>query len=194
LLRGNIFGLEKYFPWGLEPRRFYLRTSSQKDEALREAEAYAAEVGIRSRFATLLCTVVDELVSNAIYHAPVGQGRHAHVRRDQEVTLDQAEAIEVKLVCDGRRLGVSVADPFGTLTRERLLAYLSKCFRKGADQIDEKEGGAGLGLYCVFQSLSHLVVNISPGKQTEVVGLIDVGGSFRDFAARNKSFNVFLDH
>lgn len=195
LLRGDIFGIEKYFIWGVEPRTMKLNSSSQKSEALRSAEAYATEIGVRTRLVTLLCSVADEFITNAIFNAAVdadGKSRYSHLARNQEVVLQDHEAVELKLICDGRRLGISVADPFGSLTRERLLGYLAKCLRKGNDQIDNKPGGAGLGLYYVFESLSHFVVNISPGKRTEMIGLIDVRGSYKDFAMRHKSFNVFM--
>ena len=89
-------------------------------------------------------------------------------------------------------MAISVCDPFGSLTRERLLQYLSKCFRKGDDQVDTKAGGAGLGLYYVFECLSHFIVNIHPGKRTEMIGLIDVRKGYKEFSAMNKSFNVFM--
>lgn len=195
LLRGDIFGIEKYFIWGVEPRSMTLNSSSQKSEALRSAEDYATQIGVRSRLVTLLCSVADEFITNAIFNAAVdadGKSRYSHLARTHEVVLQDHEAVELKLICDGRRLGISVADPFGSLTRERLLGYLAKCLRKGSDQIDDKPGGAGLGLYYVFESLSHFVVNISPGKRTEMIGLIDVRGSYKDFAMRHKSFNVFM--
>ena len=44
-----------------------------------------------------------------------------------------------------------------------------------------------------FDSLNHLVLNIRPGQMTEVIGLIDVRGSYRNFVKRGKSFNIFLD-
>jgi hypothetical protein len=195
LLRGDIFGIEKYFTWGVEPRRIQLRSSNEKRDAIQTAEEYAAAIGVRSRLVTLLSTVVDELVTNAIFNGAVdkdGKSRYGHLERTREVVLEEHESVELKLICDGRRLGISVTDTFGSLTRERLQEYLARCLRKGSDQLDDKPGGAGLGLYCVFESLSHFVVNISPGKRTEMIGLIDVWGTYRDFATRHKSFNVFM--
>ncbi|RYG65777.1 hypothetical protein EON77_18135 [bacterium] len=96
------------------------------------------------------------------------------------------------LCCDGRRLGVAVRDPFGSLRADTVLDYLTRCFRRGPDQIDAKEGGAGLGLYFTFEALSHFVINVSPGRATEMIGLLDVSGTFKDFARRGKSFNMFV--
>jgi hypothetical protein len=195
MLRRDIFGIEKYFSWGIEPVVVRASSSEQKGEVVGRAEAFAQAIGVERRLGALFCSVADELFTNAIYNAPVdanGKSRFAHRAREDEVSLSPGEEVQIKLCCDGLKLGISASDPFGSLTRERLLQYLGKCFRKQEDQMDEKAGGAGLGLYYVFESLSHFVVNISPGKQTEMIGLIDVRGTFKDFASRQKSFNVFM--
>ena len=38
-----------------------------------------------------------------------------------------------------------------------------------------------------------MVINLKPGRATEILGLIDVRGTYKDFATRGKSFNVFVD-
>jgi hypothetical protein len=195
LLRRDIFGLEKYFAWGVEPQVMHVKSSSDKPALIEAAQSYADSIGVDRRLAQHFCTVADEFFTNAIFNAPVdadGKSRFGHCAREDEVTLGPNEAVEVKFSCDGFRLGISIADPFGSLSPQRLLFYLSKCFRKEADQVDDKLGGAGLGLYFVFECLTHFVVNIQPGRRTEMIGLIDVRGTFRDFAERSKSFNVFV--
>ncbi len=196
LLRRDVFGIEKYFIWGVQVVSTKLTRSTEKNQLLSYAEAYAKSIGVRPRVVSLMCTVADELVTNAIFNAPRdanGRHRYAHLPRADEVALAPGEAIEVKFCCDGRRLGIAATDPFGSLTQERLLSYLAKCFRKGDDQVDNKPGGAGLGFYYIFEAVSHLVVNISVGKRTEMIGLIDIRGSYKDFAGSNKSFNVFAE-
>ena len=194
LLRGEIFGVEKYYAWGAEPIVRRIASSLERDAVMAEALAYARTRGIQPRFIDLFSTTVEELVMNALYNAPTdagGQYRFAATDRRIPVALQPHEAIVLKFVSDGLRLGVSVADPFGSLSEPLLLEYLAKCFRRDDDQVDQKMGGAGLGLYYVFDCVSNMVVNISPGSRTEVIGLIDVRHGHREFAARGKSFNVF---
>ena len=87
---------------------------------------------------------------------------------------------------------MSIEDNFGRLERSTVLSYLRRCFIKGADQIDQKEGGAGLGLYYIFESLNHLIINVASNERTEMIGLMDISGSYREFAERPKSLNIFL--
>lgn len=194
IVRRDVFGIEKYFVWGVEAVVTRLTRSSEKADLLTKAEAYATNIGVSGRLVTQFCTVADELFTNAIYNAPIdadGRSRWAHMPRKDEVVLAPGEEVVVRFCSDGSRLGISTTDPFGSLTPERLFDYLAKCFRGGVDQIDDKPGGAGLGLYYIFDAVSHMVVNIASGERTEMIGLLDVRGSYKDFARRGKSFNIF---
>ncbi|MCA9580586.1 MAG: hypothetical protein KC416_02250 [Myxococcales bacterium] len=195
ILQDDIFGIDKYFPWGTPTKRIVVRRSSERQAALDEAAEFASTVKVASRLLDVFLTVTDELLTNAIFNAPVdetGKARYSHLHRTAEVELTEEEAVVLDLATDGRRLGIGVADQFGSLQADKVLDYLAKCFRKGEDQVDVKEGGAGLGLYYAFEALSQFTVNIEPGKRTEVIGLIDVSGSYRDYVARAKSFNIFV--
>lgn len=195
MLRADIFGIEKYFPWGASRVSFVVDHSEGRDRIREQGRALAESLCIQSRLVELFCTVVDELMTNALYNAPVderGEERFAHLRRGEPVALDQGESVEVVLCSDGRTLGCAVSDPFGSLGPSTIVDYLGRCFRRGADQISQRSGGAGLGLFTVYEACSQLVVNIAAGRRTEVIGLIDIRGRFRDFAERPKSLNVFV--
>ncbi len=195
ILRRDIFGLEKYFVWGVSSRSGQIASSLEKDSFLQAVQDYSAQLGIPQRLASLFDTVADEFISNALYNSPVdanGNYRFAAVSRTKEITLDSGERIDVKVCCDARTLGVAVADPFGSLKQTTILDYLAKCFRKDESQVDTKPGGAGLGFYQILDALSHFVINIAPGKSTEMIGLIDISGSYKDFVVKGKSFNIFV--
>jgi hypothetical protein len=195
ILRRDVFGLEKYFPWGTEGASFTLRSSLERASGLRTVEEFTDRLRVVPRLRESILTVAEELFTNALYDAPVdAAGRFLHAGTSRRVPVElEGEPVQVELMTDGRRVGISVRDPFGSLTAAQVLAYLTKCLRAGADQVDDKPGGAGLGLYYVLESLSHLAINLKPGRATEVLGLIDVRGTYKDFAARGKSFNVFVD-
>lgn len=194
LLQRDIFGLDKYIECGPSALRLSLRCSDDKLAAVSQIEAYATAARLHERLVEHACTVADEFITNAFYNAPTdaqGQSRYSHLARTERVTLEPGQEIQVTVTHDGRRLGICTTDPFGSLTDVRLLDYLAKCFRGGEGQVDRKAGGAGLGLFFAFKNLSHFVVNIGRGKRTEMIGLIDAHTSYRTFARRSKSFNVF---
>lgn len=194
ILREDVFGIEKYFPWGAEVERISMRRASDRFEAIKAAASFAERKGAQPRFVELFHTAADELITNAIYNAPTdasGARCFAHRSRVEEVVLPDDKTVEAVFCADGRRLGISVTDPFGSLDAETVIAYLGKCFRKGTDQVDDKAGGAGLGLYYLFETLSQFIINLRAGERTELIGVLDIRGRYRDFSDRPKSFNVF---
>lgn len=196
LLSRTIFGIEQYFPGNAQTQQFSFHASADKIQLLEQAHDFAASTNISSRLVDLYETVADELYTNAIYDAPVNQdgaARFRHIPRSKAVSLEPNENVIVTLAKDTDRLGISVSDPFGSLQPTQVIEYLSRCFRKGPDQIEQKEGGAGLGFYTTFESLSHFIINIHENKKTEVIGLIDIESSYRDFLRKGKSFNIFVE-
>jgi hypothetical protein len=195
LLRGEMFGIEKYFVWGVVPLVAEVRNSAEKDQIIQFAEEYVKRMGVNPRFAYLFAKVADELVTNGLYNAPIdrqGRRRFASTNRQKEIQVEPGEEVTVQICSDGRWLGISATDPFGSLDPATLLDHLSRCFRKGEDRPLDKPGGAGLGFYYIYESCSHFVTNISRGRATQMMGFIDIQGSYRDFAEQNKSFNIFI--
>jgi hypothetical protein len=191
----DIFGVEQYLGPDARWQEYQVTHSEQRQDLIDTAETFAEEAGCHKRVASRVSLAADELLTNAIYNAPVdaqGQSRFGSRPRSEPVTLDEGEVIRFRLGTDGKRLAVATSDPFGSLSPETVLRYLTKCFHQGDDQIDTKPGGAGLGLYSLFNLLHHFVININPGRRTEAMALVDVTRSYREFASRSKSLNIFV--
>lgn len=169
--------------------------SAAKSAALEATRAFVTRLDIAERLVANACHVVEELVTNAVFNAPVDDGTGEHLfarrKRSEAVVLPAAKPVQLSLRTDGARLAITVVDPWGTLPPGGVHAYLAKGFRRGPDQVDKKEGGAGLGLYQVFDASSHLVVALEARKRTELTALIDAGGTYREFASEAKSLDVF---
>ena len=196
LLSNDLFGMGRYFDGGGgDPQRYTCSSASERDELLDWLRVYAAEHRVRSRLVDVLTVAADEMITNALYNAPTdGQGNHpyAQVSRQVPVSLEKPALVEVELRCDGKRLGISTVDPFGSLRPEVVLGSLRRCFRK-AEPRPGSTGGAGLGLYLLLGSLSHLIFNVALGKRTEVIGLMDISSNLGRTAAAGKSFNIFVE-
>jgi hypothetical protein len=195
LLRADIFGLEKYLLWGVQPYRVRIDDSRLKLDYVRQVSEYAVRLGCSPRTVEMIETVVDEVVTNAIFNAPrdqTGRPKYAHLDRREPVTLEPAEAAELQFACDGDYIGLAQIDPFGGLTQETVVTYLNRCLVKGPEQVETKSGGAGIGLFRVFQSLSKFVINVEPGRRTEVIALIDLRLPMKKFKQFPKSFHIFL--
>jgi anti-sigma regulatory factor (Ser/Thr protein kinase) len=133
--------------------------------------------------------VADELISNAVHNAPVdAQGNHIHknTRRDIEIELDERHAVRLRWGCDARYLALEVNDQFGSLDRDTILRALAKT------AISDSGAGAGMGISLSYRSCDHLVFNLSPGKRTEIIALIDVRYPPSERAPVS-SYNVFVE-
>lgn len=195
LLRNDIFGINKYLRWGVEPLSITLRESQKKADYVRQVREYAASLGCSSRTVELVSGIADELVTNTIFNAPVdaeGNARYRHHKRSEALVLSDEEAGTLQFACDGDFIAVSSSDPFGSLKQDTVIEYLNRCLVKGPKQMSEESGGAGLGLYRVFQSVSKFVINLAPGARTEVISLVDLRLSMKEFRLATKSFHCFV--
>ncbi len=195
IIHNDIFGLDKYLTWGVQTFKYVLNGSEDRHQPLKDVRDCLDRLGANRRLSGLAQTVADELITNAVYNAPAdeqGRPKYASRSRTEPVNLLPDEAVEVSFATDGKLFGICVADPFGRLESHTVRQYLRKCFMQGENQIDSKQGGAGLGLYYIFQSLNHFIINVAPGARTELIGLLDISGTFRDFALQAKSLHLFL--
>jgi signal transduction histidine kinase len=191
MLGSDIFGIDKYFSWASRSVRMTLDGTAEKAAVLDEARAFASAVAGPERLIDQFTTTVDEMVTNALFNAPTdptGRFRFAHLPRTETVRLQAGERVVVELRCDGRRLGVSVADPFGTLTADVLIRHAGQRIGVPSD----RRSSGGVGLFSVLTMVSHLVANLSAGHRTEMIALFDIrGGTYRDFVQRGTSFHLF---
>ncbi len=195
ILRNDLFGIEKYLPaFGVELSSIEVTCAAERDDVVECIADHVAWLGAGSDARRAVAAVVDELVTNAIYDAPRGPdgaARYAARDRRDKVVLDPWEHVTVRWGSDGDYLAVSVEDGFGSLRPEHVRAGLRRCLGAG-DQIEQKSGGAGLGLYTALSYCRQLVVNIEQGSRTEMIAVIDLR---RGHAVRRggRSLHLFTD-
>jgi hypothetical protein len=191
LLRGDLFGIEKYLAWGTVAHKVALHESPRRGEAIDQLDVFLSALALDPRLVGQTLTMADEFITNAFYNAPVdetGRRRYAHLQRIEPVRCDAGRAIQLSWGCDGGRLAVGVRDDYGSLAPDSILKQVAAALA-GAT-VNMHDSGAGLGLVTAFQSASQLVFNVAEGRTTECIGLIDVG-SYREFLEQGKSVHVF---
>jgi hypothetical protein len=187
---GDLFGIEKYLPRDTEIRLTRLRDYQGRTRAIDEVLRYAEEIGVRSKVRSQIGQVCEELLMNALYDAPVDeQGNVLFAEVDLKERLERLSPrpVSIRYASTDNGFAVSVRDRFGRLDKATILRYLEKCLNSQT-QIDRKIYGAGLGLYLIVNSASHVVVNIAPGMATEVVCTFDRKGVRTGL----RSFSMFV--
>lgn len=159
--------------------------------AVGRIQHFLEHVGVSQWVGSTSGDLVHELLMNAVYDAPVdqhGTPRFAYDRK-REVTLADHEASTLRVGCDGILLCVQVSDPFGRLGREHVLNGLARGLSGG--EVDDRGGGAGLGLVVCHNATVSMVFDINPGKQTVVTGFFDLDLNRKDFRGVARSLHVF---
>ncbi len=190
LIRGDLFGLEKYLLWGTDIHETGLERASQRGDIVGELAERIRTCGQSARVASMAMLVADELLSNAVHNAPVdGDGLHyrKELPRNTELELDGRHGVRLRWGCDARYLAIEVMDQFGSLDRDTILAALA------SSDVRESGSGAGMGIALAYRSCDHLVFNLAPGERTEIIALIDVRYPPPASRPGASSYNVFVE-
>jgi hypothetical protein len=160
-----------------DARAARLARASHRDSRFERIRMYFEERGVSPRSLERINEVYEELVTNALYDAPMEGGHFKKaVPRTDDVDLPKERACEITYGVDAEMIYLRVRDTFGALDRTRMLSVLNRCNASGV-ALDESRGGAGLGLWRVFSSASTIAVTVDPGHLTEIlVGIAKKGG------------------
>jgi CheY-like chemotaxis protein len=162
LLTGAIFGLLRYLlPGGEMVARHEVRSSQDA----RDVRRSVAEL-FRERFGTArdVELVVDEIVSNAVYHAPANADGSPKYDDLSEVSLEAEDYITVECGVDSEKYGVSVTDNSGRLTKEIVLERIERHVT-GKGLTDRR----GRGIHISRMLSDRMIINIKRGERTEVI-------------------------
>jgi len=87
--------------------------------------------------------------------------------RKADIQLPDAEQPTLRLATDGKRVVISVVDPFGGLRRHHVFAGLARGLKGG--EMDQSHGGAGLGMVVCHNSTVAMFYDVVTGKKTVAV-------------------------
>ena len=190
IIHGDAFGLEKYLAWGAEVSSYPVDNTRDRDTAVATLARDVVAAGLPERAGSLASVIADELLTNALYAAPVdaaGERFRTREARDQPRDLVGRDAVTVRWGTDARYLAIEIRDHWGTLDDGAVAARLASG-AKGAKKASEGEGGMGLPL--VYACCTQLVIGSAPSVMTEVIALLDVRYRPTELA-RSASFHTF---
>lgn len=194
VLFDNLWGVHKYLSWGSKIQSLKIRDSKKRLENIETVTATLKQTGIRSSQLSRIHLVLEELLMNAIYDAPTdikGNPLFNHVTRQQAVTLPEGDHVEIQFGTDGLIAGVSVIDPYGSLTKEAMATYLQSA-SQGLETHSPKKGGAGKGLFMIVSNSDLTVFNVDPGQRTEVVCLFELDKKQQEDLPAMPSFHFYF--
>jgi anti-sigma regulatory factor (Ser/Thr protein kinase) len=157
------------YPW--EPsqvdKKLFILSSRERYEAIRNLVSQSPVEGRRD-LQEKLESILEELVSNALFHAYRKRDGEAKYQRRQLASLDTKEKIALQYKTMGEGIYLSVTDQGGSLLFSHVASAFQRCYGDKNGQIEAKEGGAGLGLYMAFEMSTHVKIVSRPTQQTTI--------------------------
>jgi hypothetical protein len=187
LVRGEVFGVEKYLGWGAEIRTCTLGDARERHDAVAAIADDVLDAGMPERIASLVSVIADELLANALYVAPVDDQRRrfrAREARDRRRALRGRDVVTMRWATDARYLAIEVRDRWGTLDPNVVATVLAAGKARTAPD-------SGMGLPLAHACCNQLVIDLEPEVMTEVIALLDM--RYRPMElSRAASFHAFV--
>ncbi len=162
LLFENHFGLANYMLPEYEVIASY---SIKRSDEIGDVEASIIEnLSQFIRKGNNLNMLLEELITNAVYHAPMDERGKEKYKKHSEVILSEDEWVQIEVGKDSEKYGVSVMDNSGKLSKERILYSLDRHI-SGNGLLDEH--GRGIHMSRIYSD--RLLYNIKRDEFTEAI-------------------------
>jgi CheY-like chemotaxis protein len=162
LLTKNIFGLARYLLPEHTMLDSYCIRSSLEAKTVREdvTAMLTAALGDAGNMKLIL----DEIITNAIYHAPAFPDGTKKYQEFAEVHLKPEEFVNLDCGYDAEKYGIAVLDNMGRLTKDTVLYRIDRQIT-GEGILDDS--GRGIHMSRLFSD--RMIINIEPKRKTEII-------------------------
>jgi YesN/AraC family two-component response regulator len=162
LLSGEIFGLSKYL---INENTILDSTWIKSTMEARATRERIIDI-FNSKFGTSgdMKLIFDEIITNAIYHAPTLEDGSEKYQEFTDVTLEPNEYVYVECGFDREKYAISVTDYQGKLSKETVLYKIDRQIT-GEGLLDD----SGRGIHMSRLFADRMIINIEPNKRTEVI-------------------------
>lgn len=187
----SIPPLAAYLDWGATMMELDVRSTADRDGAVAKLGELVGALAVPKRVSEMFGELAHELIMNAMYGAPVdaaGKPKYAGDRK-AEIVLEDNERPLVRFGTDGTRLVLQVRDPFGRLERRHVVDGLARGLAGG--EMDQRHGGAGLGMMVCHNASSAMLFDVARGKHTEVTAMFELDMNLREFRTQAKSLHYW---
>jgi CheY-like chemotaxis protein len=174
LLTGDIFGLSRYLTSdGTIMERSTIRSSVEaRDTREHIIDLFTEKFGTAGDMKLIL----DEIITNAIYHAPTLDDGTEKYQEFTDVILESNEYISVECGYDREKYAVSVTDNQGKLKKETVLYKIDRQLT-GEGLLDD----SGRGIHMSRLFADRMIINIDPNKRTEVILINYFSNKYRGY-------------
>lgn len=169
----SAFGLKTYMQEGVVLNEIEIKSSDDIMLAFNELMGFLNENQVENL--NDLLTAVIEATTNAVYHvAKLPDGTLKYEKGQQIQALEENERVYLYYGKDEDRIGIAIVDQGGRITADEVIYWLDRNI-SGKNLMDTH----GRGVYLIHRLVDRLLVNIAPGRRTEIIMLNYFTADFR---------------
>lgn len=174
LVTGNIFGLQRYL---LDDGTIIEKHVIKSTSDARNVQDHLIEL-FEKQFGTSgdMKLILDEIITNAIYHAPMGEDGTEKYREFSDISLEPHEYIYIECGFDSEKYAVSITDRQGHLSKETVLYKIERQIT-GEGLLDD----SGRGIHMSRLFADRMIINIDPSQKTEVILINYFSNKYRGY-------------
>lgn len=164
IISEDIFGLEKYIHGPIQ--KSIVKTSNDIMSINQQVIDFMTNDRHKRKFRQAL----GEIVINAFFYGARNERGDMKHAWDFNVELNRKEEVVVCWGKDDEKAAVSVTDQKGRLSKKDILYWLERNTTKGENGLSIGLTDChGKGLFITRETLDRLIINIHPGKKTEII-------------------------
>ena len=179
----QVFNLEDTVNDRYKKKIWHLHENSEVRPAIAEMVTLFNEDYSPAISGEILSLVSEELLSNAFYHSS-SEESHA---RGQSVSLIQGKEVEYLVGANEDYVIISVRGPSSFSSREKIIESIHRGYEQKAPV--DGNGGAGLGLYLIFENCQQFWVINSTGAEGQIICVFEKFNRYKKAKERITSFH-----
>jgi len=166
LINGNIFGLSHHMNNISKTQEIVIKHSNNIDMVI-DTICKMVENEKQKRKLNL---ILREVITNAIFYGAKNEKGDEKEKWETSVSLEEDEFVKINFASNDKRIGVSVMDQKGRLTKEGILYWLDRNITRDENNLPVSNHDIhGRGIFISRESAEKLIVNIQKSKQTEII-------------------------
>lgn len=168
--------LRLYFKDPKPGQKITLKKSTQRRAAVEAIENYFIKAGLTPRLAAKVSTACDELLLNAIFHAPhdeKGRPLRKTLPKNTPMEFSKRETVDLSVISTDSYIGVSVTDHFGMFNRQSA--------KNGHFLFEEATDSKELGLKRVISLGLSLMILCRPKVRTDAMIFFPICKTHKEF-------------
>jgi hypothetical protein len=149
--------------------KFPFRSSGEKALLLERLDTFLDNSAPMSSIKDLCLQAADEMISNAIFHAPIkasGARVNDKFERSEDIWLPDGKEATLFACFSDQRVIIGCDDPFGSLSRGTLLMQLRSVFKDSATAVRPSGPSAGIGFKYLVDNCANFYAMCTKGKRT----------------------------